>query len=611
MSLLLPWGLLLGTGALVIVGLYLLKPRRKTVVVSSVLPFASHRRDASPISPWQRLRTNPLLLLQVLAALLLALLLARPRLTNFAAGSENAVLLVVDNSLSMAAREGRATRLSLARKKAEAYLATLPGGVAVTLALSSPRPVQLTPAIRFLPRVRQSIRDIPQSLASAPMDELGDFLARWANGKKVRVVIFSDGAKNGVLKTPKNIRLAWIAVGRPALNRALAEAQITPAGQQGVYRLAARVVSPGWADPFEATLRVGTQKVRSVSLKPNAQGDSFVLERLLLKPGEVLRLELPGDALLLDNRVDLPVRPPAPFLVAWVGRAVNPFVEKALLSAPGVRVVRVNDFQEAARVHANLTIVEDHPPAHWPTAGASWWLGAWPTGTKAKWLKGGLLLNNPRPLSALAEDLSFRGVSIGQLAVPVLPAYFTAALTEGNAPLLYTGQTQRARMVVFPFSLWDTDMVLSVGFPILIGRLLRETRAELEQQVPPVAALGQPLALPVGEGRWQARLVDEKGTRVFSLVAADGVVRLPPPQQPGVLSLTQDKKKFVTGLALLNQEQADLSPGRWRFAALAQPTSGGLKETFAGRDLFGFLLAALVAVMALEWLAYHRLKRVI
>lgn len=611
MSLLLPWGLSLGAGALVIVGLYLLKPRRKTVVVSSVLPFQSHRRDASPISPWQRLRTNPLLLLQVLAALLLALLLARPRLTQFAAGSENAVLLVVDNSLSMATREGRTTRLTQAWKKAEAYLSTLPGGVAVTLALSSPRPVQLTPAIRFLPRVRQSIRDIPQSLAQASMEELGDFVSRWAQGKKVRVVVFSDGAKNGVLKTPKNIKLTWISVGKPALNRALVEAEITPAGQQGVYRLAARVVSPGWADAFEVTLRVNGLKVRSVRLTPNPQGDGFVLERLLLKPGEVLRLELPGDALGLDNRVDLPVRPPAPFLVAWVGRAVNPFVEKALVSAPGVRVVRVNSFEEAARAGANLTIVEDHPPAHWPAAGASWWLGTWPTDTKAKWLKGGLLLNNPRPLSALAEDLSFKGVSMGQLAMPELPSFFTAALTEGNAPLLYTGQTRKARMVVFPFSLWDTDMVLSVGFPILIGRMLRETRSELEQQIPPVAALGQALALPVGEGRWQARILDEKGTRIFNLTAENGVVRLPPQQQPGVLSLTQEKKKFVTGLALFNQEQADLTPGRWRFAAAAKATGGGLKETFAGKDLFGFLLAALVVVMALEWLAYHRLKRVI
>src|ERR1051326_9259032 len=61
-----------------IVLMYILKLRRRDVVVSSTFLWRQVIRDVQANAPFQRLRKNLLLFLQLLAALLLVLALTRP-----------------------------------------------------------------------------------------------------------------------------------------------------------------------------------------------------------------------------------------------------------------------------------------------------------------------------------------------------------------------------------------------------------------------------------------------------------------------------------------------------------------------------------------------------
>src|SRR5512142_257544 len=97
--------------------LYFLKLKRREVIVSSTLLWKRAVQDLQVNAPFQKLRKNLLLFLQ-LAILLAALLaLARPIIrTNVTDASR--VVLLIDNSASMNAKEGDRTRLELAKEQA-------------------------------------------------------------------------------------------------------------------------------------------------------------------------------------------------------------------------------------------------------------------------------------------------------------------------------------------------------------------------------------------------------------------------------------------------------------------------------------------------------------
>src|SRR5438309_9747778 len=94
------WYLLwtLPIGGLIVV-MYILKLRRKDVIVSSTFLWRQVIRDVQANAPFQKLRKNLLLLLQLMAAGLIVFALARPFLPFLANGGRN-VVVIVDTSAS-------------------------------------------------------------------------------------------------------------------------------------------------------------------------------------------------------------------------------------------------------------------------------------------------------------------------------------------------------------------------------------------------------------------------------------------------------------------------------------------------------------------------------
>src|SRR3989454_5295823 len=101
----------------VIVLLYMLRARRQDVPISSVLLWQRARQDLLAHMPVRRLERSLLLLLQLLAASLVVLALARPQLV-LPAASGLATALVMDTSASMQATDVVPSRFEAARAAA-------------------------------------------------------------------------------------------------------------------------------------------------------------------------------------------------------------------------------------------------------------------------------------------------------------------------------------------------------------------------------------------------------------------------------------------------------------------------------------------------------------
>ena len=128
MSFLNLWALWLAAALVpLLVLLYFLKLRRRTQTVPSTLLWKRAVQDLQVNAPFQRLRRNLLLLLQLLVLAAGILALARP-VVRSPISDETSVILLIDRSASMSTREGQETRLDQAKEQARRLLRTLRAG---------------------------------------------------------------------------------------------------------------------------------------------------------------------------------------------------------------------------------------------------------------------------------------------------------------------------------------------------------------------------------------------------------------------------------------------------------------------------------------------------
>src|SRR5579862_3583221 len=125
-------------GGLIVV-MYILKLKRKDVVVSSTFLWRQVIRDVQANAPFQKLRRNLLLLLQLIIASLIIFALARPFFTASGLGGRN-IVLILDTSASMQATDVRPSRLEAARRKAYDQISALRPGDMMMLLSASSRP---------------------------------------------------------------------------------------------------------------------------------------------------------------------------------------------------------------------------------------------------------------------------------------------------------------------------------------------------------------------------------------------------------------------------------------------------------------------------------------
>lgn len=616
MSFLAPLALI---GALVIgpiiVAMYMLKLRRDERSVSSTFLWQQMVRDVEANAPWQRLRRNWLLLLQLLLLALLVLALARPFFLANGISGRN-LIVIVDRSASMGATDLQPSRLDAAKAQAITLIDQLPDGGRATIiaagdqmdvpAASTTDRRQLRDAINGITLRNGGSSDLSQALTLAS--------ALAAREPESEVAIISDGKVTipSDLKVPATVRYFPIGTQRDNIAVSALALQPSAAGQT----LFAQATNYG---PEPANLRMDIYldgslfNAYNLALQPGRDQSIVVEVPAQVRAAEARLVADPADALPTDDRAWATSNATDNTTVRVIGPGSR-FLETALDLLPGIKTTLVptstTTFTETS-AQVPVTILDGVVPATLPPGNLLFI--APPRSTEFFSVTGALEFPAIQP--ADGDDPLLRNVSLSDVsvlkAVKLAPGAWARVVANGDGgPLLLAGEHEGRRVVVLAFDLHNSDLPLQVAFPLLLSNIISYlapgSGAEASQITP-----GQPLVIPVDETITSVRMTPPDGVAVtvtptggqaiFADTGALGVYDVEEYQGEKLLA----RQRYTANL--FSAAESSVAPA----GTLDVPQVSGLPqastENRVGRQEFWrWLAAAALIILIIEWLVYQR-----
>ena len=223
MQFLTPLALLAGLLAIPIILLYMLRLRRREIVVSSTFLWQQVMQDSEANTPWQRLRRNLLLLLQLLILAMLVIALARPFFSVPAVGSGQIVLLL-DASASMNATDVNGqSRFEAAKAEALNVINAMSVTDSMTIVRVADVPEVIAPATSDRLTLSAAVTAAQPSNASADWPGALTLAVGGAlDASDFNVVIISDGGLGDPALLPEIPgEVSYVTVGQSSENIAI------------------------------------------------------------------------------------------------------------------------------------------------------------------------------------------------------------------------------------------------------------------------------------------------------------------------------------------------------------------------------------------------------
>ena len=626
MQLLTPLALTLAALAVPIILLYMLKLRRKQETVSSTFLWRQLLREQQANAPWQKLKRNLLLLLQLLILAALVFALARPALQVPVVAS-GSVIVLLDASASMNAVDVNPTRFDSARDSVLDLINGLSPASSLTLILVAEKPQTLIAAETDKSLLRQALDNAQASQGSADWESA--FALAAGAGSNSTFVIVSDGGlpESGLPALPGEVR--FIPVGASQNNLAISALALRPA--QKSPQLFAEVTNYDSADRnvllsiyFNDQLidarQLSVQANSSRSLTLDAlSNESGIYKATITTPNSnnsLNSLNPPNsqssinslDSLPLDNTAFAVFQSSSSRRVLLVSNG-NLFLEQLLASLPGIQPFRALPAADGTIQMPNdpfdLYIFDGVAPPELPKANL---LFVNPSSNPLFEVGGTYneFQNMQVDQHALTNFVDWSNVHILQAKTVQTPAWAETLIESDSGPLVFAGETKGQRIAALAFDLKESDLPLQIAYPILFSNL--------SNYLAPPSAFDATRSLEPGES-----------LSILPPSNAERIVVASPSDQAYTLALDQTvftqtdelgyyAVNFISGdsnhveyfaVNLFDEAESNISPretiqiGR----STVTPTAS---QQIGQRELWSWLAALALLVLMIEWQVFHR-----
>lgn len=583
-----------------IVALYFLKVRRPELKVATLMLWRPHVLDRQANAPWQRLRASLLLILQLAAALAIALALLRPGLTG-AAGVGSTTVVLLDGSPSMEATDVAPSRFGAAVAHVRDLAANLAPGQRLAIVLLLDHAQLLAPPTSDVGVLGAALRRAHSGGTPADLGEgisLADaLLAGQAGGS---ILILSDGH---AVQPPSPPRLAapvtYTSFGNTGENSAI-EAMTLAAGNNVFLRVADYGRQPR---DLKLEMIADGRLVDVLPVRVAGNSSVDVTWNRLPAGSQVLEARLtPADAFALDDSAWLVTAAPLEHRVLLV-TAGNAFLERALKLRSGIRLTTLAPKDYRPGDPYDLYVFDGFVPtgklpAPALVVGPPQGEGPVPAGPSQD--AGGVLPANA--LDPLLHDVSLRDVHVQVAPRVTVPPDWRVAVAATSGPLLlvHDGDPKLAELT---FDLHHSDLPLRAGFPILLQNLVAYLLpGGFENQVyRPGAAV---------------QLSTDPGARSVTVTRPDGSsATFSPPLPPysdtfraGVYTVAERlpagvrTSRFV--VELQTPSESRIQPGAAPVLQDPEKPRGPLPR--GTLELWPYAAAAALLLLGLEWLVFLR-----
>lgn len=612
-----------------IIVLWMLRLRRQDVTVPSLFLWRALLKDSQANTPFQKLRRHLLLVLQLLAALLLILALAKPFVYGHTLTGRT-IVFIIDTSASMSATDVKPSRLEEAKSEANQFIdREMNGSDVATIVEASNKPMtrlhftsdkgSLKAAIDGL-EPTDTVADMPAAFT------LAQSLIGPNGGGEVR--IYSDGSYGP--DADKRVDefnfgatgVTLIPIGTPnANNIAITAMDGRRDPISGDYQIFVDVEQFGDRKPTDGTLSLYKDgkliDARALTLAGGRQSETF--SGNLIGNGGLFTATLDGvtDDLTADNSSSLVLPPPRTLKVLLVSPG-NLFLENGLNLDPDVQLSEVSpaDYETIGKSGAGYAMVvfdsylPDNPlgPGNYlviddgngqtPLQGI---VGADDTPTVVD-------QNRTHPVMRFV-DLS--GLNLAKSAQEKLASWADSLAEDESGTLIAAGDHDGSRMISVGFALSDSDWPLRVSFPIFLTNAVEWLTAGsgLGPSSPDTPA-GDTASITVPGGLSSITVTRPDGqTQIVPTASEGGAVAFEDTDRVGVYRAQAPgyDEKFTVNL--LDRDESNLVPEAHAtidHAPVRIAGGSGPHLVRTRNDLWPLAATIALAFLTLEWLVYHR-----
>jgi len=628
--------------------MYFLKLRRIEAPISSTLLWKRAVQDLQVNAPFQRLRRNLLLLLQLICLILILLAVAKPML-HLAAGAGRRYVILIDRSASMSATDVDPSRLDRAKREAKELVASLrgpsmfglgdEGDKAMVIAFDADARVMCTFTAdkEMLNRAIDSIepRDGGSSLrkavavARAYAQSAGEENNNRPAAERAQLELFSDGRiddAGGI--TIESGEVVFHRIGAAGDNVGVvqmrARRSLERREEVNVFATLANYGDLPVTRQVELRLNGDLLRVDEVRIpartpgtagEPDRPGRTAVSFTVNHPAGGVIEVrKLGGDPLAADDAAWAVLRPPKRLAILLVTRG-NLAVERALHAcSPGqLKVVSPEEFDKmdhdamAVKGSYDVIVLDGCAPAKLPR-GRFLVLGRAPPqlGAIAGEELTGQAVVDWRARHPVLQHVNLSNVYVAR-AARLKPPRDAVVLAEfADSPAMILLSRRGSTYLITGFDVLKSNWPFEVSFVMFCVNATKFLGLELAEEAEAGLKVQQAIEVRTGSADRAGKVVLPDGRSVKAKPDSSGTLRFARTDRVGLYTVeSPDRPREVFAVNLLDEHESDIRPhDEVVFSGQAVQAAGGSGGK-ANRDLWPLLAVVAMAVVCLEWFVYN------